>query len=300
MGQQIPLPSRVLAVDFEKDAQRDDRTHEVTSDIAYRRLAFVNVAFLGELGAGDGEWVLVDAGLPGTRGLIKSAATARFGDNIRPAAIVLTHGHFDHVGALPELAREWEVPVYAHPLEHPYLNGTASYPEGDPSVGGGTMARLARLYPRGPIELGDWLRPLPEDGTIPHLPDWRWIHTPGHSVGHVSLWRPGDRVLLAGDAIATTAQETMTGALFQPPEMHGPPTYYTCEWDKAHRSVQKLAGLDPEIVLAGHGRPMRGAEMRLALERLSDAFGSVACPHQGFYLDHPARAEDGTAYQSVG
>ena len=46
-------------------------------------------------------------------------------------AIVMTHGHFDHVGALEDLAEEWDTPVDAHPLEHPYLDGKASYPPGD-------------------------------------------------------------------------------------------------------------------------------------------------------------------------
>jgi glyoxylase-like metal-dependent hydrolase (beta-lactamase superfamily II) len=78
--------------------------------------------------------------MPGTASGILSAAQARFGESGRPSAIVLTHGHFDHVGPLETLAAEWDVPVYAHPLEHPYLNGTTSYPPPDPTVGGGLMA----------------------------------------------------------------------------------------------------------------------------------------------------------------
>jgi glyoxylase-like metal-dependent hydrolase (beta-lactamase superfamily II) len=79
-------------------------------------------------GAGDGRWVLIDTGMPGAASDIRSAARARFGESGRPSAIVLTHGHFDHVGPLETLAEEWDVPVYAHPLEHPYLDGTTSYP----------------------------------------------------------------------------------------------------------------------------------------------------------------------------
>ena len=53
---------------------------------------------------------------PGMTGRIESAARERFGEGARPAAIVLTHGHFDHVGCLEKLAEKWDAPIYAHPL----------------------------------------------------------------------------------------------------------------------------------------------------------------------------------------
>ena len=94
----------------------------------------------------------------------KHSAAARFGKGARPSAILLTHGHFDHVGALEELAAEWEVPVYAHRIEHAYLDGSAAYPPGDPKVGGGLMAVLSPLYPTKPVNVSDYLQALPEDG----------------------------------------------------------------------------------------------------------------------------------------
>jgi glyoxylase-like metal-dependent hydrolase (beta-lactamase superfamily II) len=68
------------------------------------------------------------------------------------------------------------------------------------------MAALARLYPRGPVNVGGRLQALPDDGTLPGMPGWRCIHTPGHSVGHISLWRQADLALVVGDAFVTTAQ----------------------------------------------------------------------------------------------
>src|SRR5690606_25960155 len=116
---------------------------------------------------------------------------------------ILTHGHFDHVGGIEQLVQEWEVPVYAHPMELPYLTGKSSYPPGDPAVGGGAIAMLSPLYPRGPIDLGPHVQPLPEDGSVPGMAGWRWIATPGHSPGHVALFRDADRTLIAGDALVT-------------------------------------------------------------------------------------------------
>src|SRR5436190_23599916 len=125
---QIVLEPTAVADTPHADESRDDHTHELTPDIAYKRLGIVNVVYFGRRNCGDREWLLIDAGLPGTAGIIKRAAEARFGRNTRPAAIIMTHAHADHAGALEMLAEEWQVPVYAHELELPYLNGTAAYP----------------------------------------------------------------------------------------------------------------------------------------------------------------------------
>ena len=293
MVQQIPLDitSRV------DETQDQQGTRQVAPDLAYLRLAFVNVVFHGLPGAGDRGWVLIDTGVTGMAEKIVAAAGARFGEGARPAAIIQTHGHFDHVGALVDLAERWDVPVYAHRLEHPYLNGTASYPPADPSVGGGLMALLSPLYPRKPVDVGGRLLALPEDGTVPAMPGWRWLHTPGHAPGHVSLWHAGSATLVAGDAIVTTGQESAYEAAVQEPEMHGPPQYFTPDWQSAGASVRLLAGLDPGLVITGHGRALGGAKMREALHRLADNFTEIAVPEGGRYVADPARPEDGSVYR---
>jgi glyoxylase-like metal-dependent hydrolase (beta-lactamase superfamily II) len=292
MTQQVPLGPEAQA----SESGSDDRTHEIRPDLAYQRLIFVNVIFYGTPGSGDRNWVLIDTGVVGTKAFIKRAAAARFGDGARPAAIIMTHGHFDHVGALEALAHEWEVPVYAHVVEHPYLTGQAAYPPGDASVGGGMMANLASLYPTGPVDVSAWLRPLPDDGSVPAMPGWRWLHTPGHSPGHISLWRASDRTLVAGDAFVTTVAESAYAALMHTTELHGPPRYFTIEWDKSKSSVETLAALNPELVITGHGRAMQGAEMTQALHTLARDFERLAVPENGKYVQHPARAEDRSAY----
>jgi glyoxylase-like metal-dependent hydrolase (beta-lactamase superfamily II) len=295
MEQQVPLDPTGRADNQQHDCLRDDGTHEVTPDLAYKRLAIVNVAFYGMPGASDRQWVLIDAGVMGTVRLIAGAAEERFGSGSRPAAIILTHGHFDHVGALEELAKRWDTPIYAHDLELPYLDGRSSYPPPDPTVGGGLMSMLSRFYPRGPINVSRWLLPLPADGNVPEMPGWRWIHTPGHTRGHVSLWRETDRTIIAGDAFITTAQESAYAVATQRPEMHGPPMYYTPDWQQSRTSVERLAALEPELAVTGHGPAMRGAEMRAALHTLARDFDRIAVPEQGRYVGKPIRQEEDTA-----
>jgi glyoxylase-like metal-dependent hydrolase (beta-lactamase superfamily II) len=297
MAQQIPVDPQARADDPHRDSERDDATHAITDDVAYQRHVLVNVVFVGEPGAGDRGWVLVDAGVMGSKRAIEAAARARFGEGARPSAIVQTHGHFDHVGVLEDLAAQWEVPVYAHALERPYLDGSAAYPTPDPSVGGGLLGRLSPLFPTQPVDVSKNLKDLPEDGTVPPLPGWRWIHTPGHAPGHISLWREADRTLIVGDAFVTTAQESAYAVAVQEPELHGPPMYLTIDWDAARKSVRTLAALDPERVITGHGRPLQGPEMRRALKALADDFDRVAVPKHGRFVEEPLRAEDGSAYK---
>src|SRR5690606_1880682 len=243
-------------------------------------------------------WVPVDAGIHGSADSIVAAAEARFGKASRPSAIVLTHAHFDHVGALESLARRWDVPVWAHEMEAPYLTGAASYPPPDPTAGGGLMAWSSKLYPRGPWNVSDRLRALPADGSVPPMPGWRWIHTPGHTPGHVSYWRKDDGALIAGDAFITTAQESAYAVITQKPELHGPPMYYTQDFDKARDSVERLARLEPEMVITGHGRPMRGPQLRDALHELAGRLDEVAVPARGRYVTDPANIEGGSAYRA--
>ncbi|WP_234828078.1 DUF4334 domain-containing protein [Sinorhizobium fredii] len=104
MAQQVPLDPHGRAENPPSNTANDDGTLQLCSDVAYRRLGIVNVVFFGSPGAGDRKWVLIDAGVMGTTGLITRAAEERFGAKSRPAAIVMTHGHFDHVGALEEIS----------------------------------------------------------------------------------------------------------------------------------------------------------------------------------------------------
>lgn len=253
----------------------------VTEDVYSYTIQIVNICFVGN----EKKWSLIDAGMPKSAEKIIEEAENRFGPNARPEAIVLTHGHFDHVGAIIELIQHWNVPVYAHELEIPYLTGQRKYPEADPSVEGGLIARMSPYFPNEPIQLGSSIKPLPNDRSVPTLSDWRWIHTPGHSPGHVSFFREKDRALIAGDAFITVRQDELFKVLVQEKEITGPPRYFTTDWDLARESVRKLAFLNPTVAVTGHGVPVKGQEFKNQLENLAKNFDDIARPDFGKYLN---------------
>ncbi|RTQ91935.1 MBL fold metallo-hydrolase [Lysinibacillus telephonicus] len=257
---------------------------EVTPDIYAYTIQVVNLCMVGEKGKATG-WTLIDAGMPKSAEAIIKEAENRFGENARPNAIVLTHGHFDHVGAIVELIEHWDVPVYAHEAEIPYLTGKKSYPEPDSTVEGGLVAKISPYFPNDPINLGTHVKPLPVDGTIPPLKDWVWIHTPGHSPGHVSFFRESDRSLIVGDAFVTVKQESLFKVLVQDKEISGPPRYLTTDWQQAWDSVKKLESLKPAVAITGHGAPMEGDDLKLQLQCLAIDFDTVAIPTHGRYVN---------------
>jgi len=255
---------------------------EVRPGVYYYTNQIVNLAMIGVPGAGS--WVLIDAGMPKSGNEIIKEAQERFGDN-PPAAILLTHGHFDHVGSIVDLIYEWNVPVYAHPLEVPFLTGKQAYPEPDTSVEGGLLAKISAIYPHEPIDIGEKLQLLPADGTVPFLPGWQWIHVPGHAPGQVAFFNAADRLLISADAFITVKQDSMYKVLIQKKEVNGPPRYLTTDWDAAYESVKKLQALHPQIVIPGHGSAMEGDELTNGLKKLVDNFQELAVPDYGKFVN---------------
>jgi glyoxylase-like metal-dependent hydrolase (beta-lactamase superfamily II) len=287
--QQLPLEESGIAHNDRADDVRDDGTHEVAPDLVWKRLAIANVMFYGVPGAGSGQWVLIDAGVMGTTGMITGAAEERFGSGVRPAAIVMTHGHFDHVGALENLAQQWDVPIYAHELELPYLNGTSSYPPPDPTVGGGMMALLSPMYPRGPVNVSRWLQALPSDGSVPSCQAGagftrRATRSATLRCG-AKATAPSSRVML----LSQLRRNRLTPWRRRTRKCTARRSISRPDWESARTSVQQLAALEPELVVTGHGPAMRGADMRAALHVLANDFTRVAVPEHGRYVNDAVR-----------
>jgi hypothetical protein len=94
--------------------------------------------------------------------------------------------------------------------------------------------------------------------------------------------------VVAGDAFTTTKQESLLAALAQRAEIHGPPMYFTSDWDKARASLKHLADYSPGAAITGHGPPLRGERLQEGLRNLSAHFDVWARPTRGRYRDHPA------------
>ncbi|CAM4378962.1 MBL fold metallo-hydrolase [Paenibacillus tarimensis] len=242
----------------------------------------VNVCFIGK---GPGSWFLIDAGVTKAEGDIVEQAERLYGKGCKPQAILLTHGHFDHIGALPELLKTWDVPVYAHAAELPYLTGQQSYPPGDPSVDNGMVSKMSPMFPHDGLDLTGRVIAYNTDGTVPGLAGWRVIHTPGHTPGHVSLFREEDRTLIAGDAFVTVQQESLYKVVTQKQEISGPPKYMTTDWDASRTSVKKLLALRPKTAVTGHGLPMEGIALIEGLEKLASHFDEIAVPEKGRFVN---------------
>jgi len=256
--------------------------HEIAPGVAHLPIIFVNAYFVGQP---DKPWFLVDSGVPGSAAKIRTAAAERYGPNAKPQCIVLTHGHFDHRGGALELAEQWDVPIYAHPLELPYLTGKSGYPPPDPTIGG-FIAFGSRFMPASGHDLGGKIQPLP-DGDF--LPDWEIIFTPGHAPGHISLFRRHDKTLLAGDALATANMDSFIGMITMKQELARAGAPFNCDWNATKKSVEKLAALEPAIIACGHGTPMTGSDTTQKMREFAQRF---SIPSHGRYVDEAAQTNE--------
>jgi glyoxylase-like metal-dependent hydrolase (beta-lactamase superfamily II) len=178
------------------------------------------------------EDVLIDAGRTWDRRRI-------FGelDGVEISEVALTHVHPDHQGCAKAVCDTRRVPLACHADDVDAM-------EGRRSVGSGA-ALIPRIYDKiwtGPPHKVD--RVLNEGDEVA---GFRVIHAPGHAPGEVIFFRDSDRVAICGDVVRNMSYLTALPGVRQPPDemTYDPP--------ENRRSIQKLAALEPSLILPGHG-----------------------------------------------
>jgi glyoxylase-like metal-dependent hydrolase (beta-lactamase superfamily II) len=206
-------------------------------------------------------WVLIDTGWPDSAERIRQAAAALFGPSARPEAILLTHAHPDHFGSAAELARVWNSPIYAHHDDLPYTEGGV-LPDSLLDPVGRVFAVVERLLPARTVarittsRLKGIVQALPgPGGAVPGLPDWEYLHVPGHSPGHLVFFRRRDRVLVAGDVVLTAPLWGLLPAL---QKLSLPPWISSWDWKLTKEQVATISRLEPSVLATGHGAPLVG------------------------------------------
>lgn len=214
----------------------------------------------------EGRLTLVDAGFPGHHKVYVEGLKTLGKTNKDLEAIVLTHGHADHIGFAERVRKETGVPVFVHrddaamvkkPLQLPWLGlfGNVWRPNTLINVFGHALVNgvftLPHLTKVNVVNDGDVL-------DIPGKP--KILHTPGHTRGEICLLLEGRKVLLAGDTMIT--RDLLTG-VYGDPQVANP--WLSENFKENIRSLDLLRELGRVTMLTGHGRPWTG-DMKDAVE----------------------------------
>jgi len=184
--------------------------------------------------AGD---VLIDAG---TRHHAKRILGQLKGHTVN--AHVLTHAHGDHQGSSHAVCQSLGIPFWCGEQDAPAAEDGRIRPRMPAHPINEVFGRLFP-GPGHPVR-----RRLHEGDTVA---GFEVLDTPGHSIGHISFWREADRTLICGDVF--TNIDTITGL----PGLHEPKKFFTPDPVRNRESMRRLATLEPELVLFGHGKPLR-------------------------------------------
>lgn len=199
--------------------------------------ASVNVYLLGD--------VLVDAGM---RGSARKILRALEGRDVR--AHVLTHAHPDHQGASHRVCSERGVPLWCGAGDREAAETadmSSQYP-----ASGRWMDWFGSRFWAGPGHPVD--RALREGDRVG---EFEVLEVPGHTPGHIALWRRRDGALVLGDVALSMNPFLLI------PGLREPPRAFTTDVARNRESARKLARLEPELICFGHGRPLPdGARFR--------------------------------------
>lgn len=181
--------------------------------------------------AGD---ILFDAGTRGDRRRVMKQIDGR-----PLSQVALTHVHPDHQGLVAEICSTRKIPLACHIDDVDAMEGRRPIQE----KGGDNFVNrmVIKLWAGPPYTVDRHL----EDGDM--VGDFRVIHTPGHSSGHVVFFRESDRVAICGDVVRNMTYLTTRSGVREPPDNF---TYSPAE---NRRSIRRLAALEPSLLLPGHG-----------------------------------------------
>jgi hydroxyacylglutathione hydrolase len=175
----------------------------------------------------------------------------------RLTAHALTHAHPDHQGSSHAVCETLGIPLWCGQAEVPAVETPGAMRSNQAP---GLLGALQGRYWTGPphpvaraLKAGD------------DVAGFTVLETPGHSRGHISLWRESDRVLIVGDVL--TNMSLTTGL----PGLHEPLAFATPDPARNRESARSLAALEPSLACFGHGAPLRDPR-RLAdfVARLGD------------------------------
>jgi hydroxyacylglutathione hydrolase len=163
---------------------------------------------------------------------------------------VLTHAHPDHQGATHELCERLNIPLWCGELDAEAAEQPERIRDSQPQALINRLIFRAFAGPGHPVA-----RRLREGDEVA---GFKVLDTPGHSAGHITLWRESDRVAIAGDVV--NGMNLLTSI----PGLHEPPKKFTPDPARNRESIKRLASLEPRLVLFGHGPPLKHAASKLS------------------------------------
>ena len=203
----------------------------------------------------DGTLTLIDTGM--SKGGKKILNYVEANMSKKPSdvkTIVLTHSHIDHVRGAYEIKKATGARIAIHEQDADYLSGKKRMPSPKGAIG--ILFRiLAPFFKFTPVEPDQRLNENDRVGGRLTV-----MHTPGHTPGSISLYDEGRRLIFVGDTI-----RYMNG------KMEGPPKSFTLDMVQATRSVGKISNLNFDVLLSGHGQPLKSPNASQKVKELSSS-----------------------------